>query len=167
MLNFIVHLVPQKHFELEESFKSLAVEDKWTLRGGKIVEDSMYEFSKNCVADHPACSMIIYTEDDTYLKNDIFTKEELQKIAEKDPIGFTTPIPKPLADYMNKPNKNNIAELRAIMSRDHDFDCVKLIVFLYVRLYESGELNSKQLETWYDRKVRSSIDNAFDDVPSL
>lgn len=139
-------LFPQKHFELEESFKS------------KIVEDGMHEFRKNCVTDHPACSMIIYTEDDAYLKNDVFTKEELQEIAEKDPIDFTTPIPKPLADYMNKykiillnfvpcRQKLNTRKKNYNMSRDHDFGWVKLIIFLYACLYESGELDSKQLET--------------------
>ncbi|KAI9483009.1 MAG: hypothetical protein EXX96DRAFT_461817, partial [Benjaminiella poitrasii] len=172
-------LVPQKHRALEENCQNLLAEDKWVLRGGKVVEDSLDEFSKKCLIDHPACSMIIYTEDDTYLNNNVFTKEELREITEETPLSFTTPIPGPLADYMNKFDQNNIANLRAMLietlawekeyniQRYHDFDWVKLTVFLYVRLYESGELLKEQLETWYDRKIWCLIDSAFDDIPSL
>lgn len=97
--------------------------------------------------------MIIYTEDDMYLNSNVFAKEELRGITEEAPLSFRTPIPGPLADYMNKFNQNNTADLRAMLIetqawekdynilRYHDIDWVKLtVVFLYLRLYESGEL---------------------------
>jgi hypothetical protein len=95
MFNLVVSLVPKKHPELEASFAKLAADEKWILSGGKIVEDTLYKFSTQCITDHS-----------------VFSQTELKEIKEKDPLNFISQIPETLANYINKFNKNNTADLR-------------------------------------------------------
>lgn len=95
---------------------------KWRLSTGKIVEDALYEFSKQCLVDHPACSMILDLQDKNYLKEGVFTEAEMEEMKMKNPNHFITPIPKGLADYINVFNLTNFKDLRAELLKVQDWE---------------------------------------------
>jgi TolB-like protein len=80
MLMYIIFLVPREHPVIVASFEELDDEEKWTLSTGTVVEDVLYNFSKQCVVDHPSCSIILDLDDLTYVNKKLFTKEELEEM---------------------------------------------------------------------------------------
>lgn len=71
------------HPALEASFNRLEEKNKWLLSTGKVVENTMYKFSKSCLVDHPSCSMILDLDDKTYLKEKPSTQEEITEMKQK------------------------------------------------------------------------------------
>ncbi|KAI7901733.1 uncharacterized protein BX663DRAFT_513869 [Cokeromyces recurvatus] len=98
---------------MKHPLTKLEKEKKWKLSTGKIVEDALYEFGKQYLADHPACSMILDLEDKNYLKECVFTGVEIEKMKIKNPIQFINSIPEKLATYINAFNLRNVEDLRA------------------------------------------------------
>ncbi|KAI7889881.1 uncharacterized protein EV154DRAFT_268247 [Mucor mucedo] len=167
------------HPALEASFHRLEEKNKWILSTGKVVEDVLNKLSKSCLVDHPSCSMILDLDDKTYIKEGLFTQEEIVEMKQKNLIGFVDTLPTDLANYINGFNCDNAKELRAQLlkvqdwehiydsKKYHDFDWVKHTIFSFVRLYESGNLKKIQKETWYNSHVWSLIDTIFDDIDTL
>lgn len=77
--------MPRLHPALEASFNRLEEKNKWLLSTGKVVENTLYKFSKSCLVDHPSCSMILDLDDKTYLKEKLFTQEEITEMKQKNP----------------------------------------------------------------------------------
>ncbi|OBZ86059.1 hypothetical protein A0J61_05886 [Choanephora cucurbitarum] len=77
--------LPRLHPTLEASFNRLEEKNKWLLSTGKVVEDTLYKFSKSCIVDRPSCSMILHLDDKTYLKEKLFTQEETTEMKQKKP----------------------------------------------------------------------------------
>ncbi|KAI8645491.1 hypothetical protein BD408DRAFT_429479 [Parasitella parasitica] len=103
--------VPCKHPAIEAAFSKLEEEKKWKLSTGKIVDDVLYEFGKQCLVGHRACSMILDLRDKNHLKE--CTEAEIEEMKIKNPIQFISPIPKELATYINAFNLTNFKDLRA------------------------------------------------------
>ncbi|KAI8990244.1 hypothetical protein BDB01DRAFT_709363, partial [Pilobolus umbonatus] len=47
------------------------------------------------------------------------------------------------------------------VNNHHDLDWIKHTVYSYIRLYESGELNTVHKEQWYNKHVWLPIDTVF------
>lgn len=75
---YIIFLVPRDHPVIAASFEELDDEEKWIF--STVVEDVLYNFSKQCVVDHPSCSIILDLNDLTYVNEKFFTKEELEEM---------------------------------------------------------------------------------------
>lgn len=171
--------MPFKRPAIEAAFSKLEEEKKWKLSICKIVEDALYEFGKQCLVDHPACSMILDLQDENYLKECVFTEAEIEEIKIKNPIQFIIPIPKKFTTYINAFNRTHVKDLRAELlkaqdweinysiDKDHDLDWAKHTILSFVRLYESGNLKTVHNESWYNARVWSLIDTIFDDLKSL
>lgn len=114
--------MPRSHRALEASFRQLENEKKWVLSTCKVVEDVLYGFSKSCLVDHPSCSMILDLDDKTYLKENLFTEEEIMEMKETNTIGFVETLPKDLADYINSFNCDNAKDLREQLSKLYDWE---------------------------------------------
>lgn len=139
----------------------------------------MYEFGKQCLVDHPACSMILDLEDKNYLQEGVFAEAEIEDMKVKNPTQFISPIPGKLVTYINTFNLTNVKDLRAELlkaqdweinystDKDHDLDWAKHTIHSFVRLYESGNLKTVYKESWYNTRVWSLIDTIFDDLESL
>lgn len=180
MLTYILLSVPREHFANAASFKGLNDEEKWKLSTGTVVEDILYEFSKRCIVDHPACSMILDLEDITYVNEKLFTTEEIDEMKKKAPMNITWRIPQDLCDYIENFNCDNLKDLRMHLANTqdwekeehdvnnhHDLDWIKHTIHSYIRLYESGELNTVQKEQWYNKHVWLPIDTVFNDISSI
>lgn len=76
---YIIFLVPRDHPVIAASFEELDDEEKWIFSTGTVVEDVLYNFSKQCVVDHPSCSISLDLNDLTYVNEKLFTKEELEE----------------------------------------------------------------------------------------
>ena len=53
------------------------------------------------------------------------------------------------------------------VNNHHDLDWIKHTIHSYIRLYESGELNTVQKEQWYNKHVWLPIDTVFNDINSI
>ncbi|ORE12191.1 hypothetical protein BCV71DRAFT_283612, partial [Rhizopus microsporus] len=114
-----------------------------------------------------------------YLKEKLFTQEEITEMKQKNPIEFITTLPTDLANYINGFNCDSTKDLRTQLlkvqdwehdydpKKYYDFDWVKHTIFSFVRLYESGNLKKIQKEAWYNSHVWSLIDTIFDDIKTL
>lgn len=172
--------MPSSHPAIDPAFKRLDPQKKWKLSTGKVVDDTLYEFGKQCIVDHPACSLILDLDDKTYINEGIFTQAEIDEMKLKSPVQFITRIPEELATYINNFNCNNVKDLRSELLKPHqweneyninthhDLDWVKHTIHSFVRLYESGNLKIVHKESWYNARMWSLIDiTIFDDVGSL
>lgn len=171
--------VPQSTSKREENFKKLDESKKWKLSSGRVVEDMLFDFAKKCVQDHPACSMIIDPEDKTYIKEGVFTEQEISEIKSTRLKDYIERLPEDFAEYLNKFNLSSTEELREQLrivngweshyniDESHDLDWVKHTIHTYVRLYESQALENMHEESWYNTRVWFLLDTAFDDVKSL
>lgn len=112
MLTCILLSVPKEHPDNTASFESLNDEKKWKLSTGTIVEDVLYNFSKRCIVDHPACSMILDLDDTTYVKEKLFTIQEIDEMKKETPLNVSSRIPQDLVDYINHFNCDNLKDLR-------------------------------------------------------
>lgn len=180
MLTCILLSVPKEHPDNTASFESLNDEKKWKLSTGTIVEDVLYNFSKQGIVDHPACSMILDLDDTTYVKEKLFTIQEIDEMKKETSLNVSSRIPQDLVDYINHFNCDNLKDLRTRladtqdwekeeydMNKHHDLDWIKHTIYSYIRLYESGELNTAQKEQWYNKHVWLPIDTVFDDINSI
>lgn len=144
---------------MKDSYSSLCDDQKWVLSSGKAVEDALYDFSRTLTVDHPSRSLIIDTEDKTYMKYGIFTKEELEKIKKENSVLNSISICKELRDYINVFNCNTTQAVRQSLNKRHrwefedydikkyhDFDWVKHAVYTLMREYESGSLQKSRKE---------------------
>ncbi|KAI8094002.1 hypothetical protein BDF21DRAFT_475736 [Thamnidium elegans] len=94
-------LEPAHHPELEKNYSRLDDAHKWVLSTGKIVENALYTFSKMLIVDHPSNSFIIDIDDQTYLKQNIFSERELEEIKEENTTNTIVPLPNELQLWYN------------------------------------------------------------------
>ncbi|CAJ0839585.1 7469_t:CDS:2, partial [Entrophospora sp. SA101] len=135
--------------EFKREFKAMKDEEKWVLSTGKVVEDRLYAFDP---------------EDIIYLKNSIFTKEELTEI---------------ILEYLNSFRTNNTKDLRKNIFKkelwDDSYDIKKYIDVDWVRNsvynllleYENNSLDKHHLEMWYNLHVWSMMDKAFENLENV
>ncbi|KAI8331376.1 hypothetical protein BC941DRAFT_475001 [Chlamydoabsidia padenii] len=87
-------------------------QNKWKLNSmGKIVDNALYQFGKNCTVEHGAHSFILDPMDSTYLHHKVFTEEELKEIT-SHLLKPLAPLPEDLLDYVNSFSANDCTELR-------------------------------------------------------
>ncbi|RUS23352.1 hypothetical protein BC937DRAFT_95215 [Endogone sp. FLAS-F59071] len=82
--------------EIEEAFRNMDDNQKWRLSTGKVVEDTLFEYGRQCKSEHLSQSFIVDPEDTNYIANGVFTEEELAEIEETD----TKPLPDIPIDLM-------------------------------------------------------------------
>ncbi|CAG8589445.1 6275_t:CDS:2 [Acaulospora morrowiae] len=64
----------------EKSYAKLDDSNKWVLTTGTVVEDALYNFGLRCKYEHLAHSFVLDPDDDTYLKENVFTESALREI---------------------------------------------------------------------------------------
>lgn len=124
--------------------------------------------------------MILDLKDMTYANKGEFTIKEIDEMKKQAPMTITSRIPQDLCDYIEHFNCDNIKDLwRRLadtqdwekeeynMNKHHDLDWIKHTIHSYVRLYESGELNTVQKEQWYNKHIWLPIDTVFNDISSI
>ncbi|KAG9289663.1 hypothetical protein G9A89_014398 [Geosiphon pyriformis] len=86
--------------EFDATFKAIPQSDKWVLSTGKRVEDALYHYGMQCSHEHLCHSFIIDPYDENYLKNNVFTMNELKEIQSfnKKPMPL---MPTDLLKYLN------------------------------------------------------------------
>lgn len=88
--------------EIEECFRTLKDNDKWTLTTGTTMEDSLYAFGKLKITDHPSQSLIFDIDDsDSYIKNGVFTEKEIEEIQTYKNLKHED-LPSDFKQYLNK-----------------------------------------------------------------
>lgn len=131
--------MPCKHPTIEAAVSKLEEEKKWKFSTGKIGEDALYEFGKQCLVDHPACSMILDLQDKTYLKECVFTEAEIKEMKKKkkSPIQFISLIPEKLANYINSFNLTNVKDLRADLLKAQDWEMIIVLIRIMIWIRSS------------------------------
>nr|CAG8520521.1 14101_t:CDS:2 [Entrophospora candida] len=86
---------------------------KWKLSTRKFVEDLLYEYGLKCTSEHMCHSFILDPDDNSYINDKIFTKEELEEIQLPE-------IPEDLINYIMKFFDNKIHELRHSLKNDNE-----------------------------------------------
>ncbi|ORE04367.1 hypothetical protein BCV72DRAFT_231627 [Rhizopus microsporus var. microsporus] len=88
--------------------------------------------------------MIINLDDNTYVGKEMFTANELNEMYLKSVMEFEVPLPKELADFINKFNCDTIPEVRKQLlvieeweknysiEEFHDLDWIKFTVYSFV-----------------------------------
>ncbi|CAO3683976.1 unnamed protein product [Rhizopus stolonifer] len=143
LLTCILLSAPKEHPANTASFESLNDKEKWKLSTGTIVEDVLYNFSKRYIVDHPACSMILDLDDTTYLKEKLFTTQEIDEMKKEASMNIISRIPQDIGDYIDHFNCDNLKDLRTRladkkdrekeydMNKHHDLDWVKHAIHSY------------------------------------
>lgn len=114
------------------------------------------------------------------MKEKLFTTQEIDEMKKEASMNIISRIPQDLADYIDHSNCDNLKDLRTRladtqdwekeeydMSKHHDLDWIKHAIRSYIRLYESGELNTVQKEQWYNKHVWLPTETVFDDNNSI
>ncbi|CAG8626910.1 12729_t:CDS:2, partial [Funneliformis mosseae] len=99
-----------------------------------------------------AHSFIIDPDDETYIQNNVFTSEELEEIQDLRIV---------LEARQNWEGRN------FIRTKHFDFDWIKNSVHNLLLEYESGTLQRKHLEQWYNIHVWSLIDKSFNELEEV
>ncbi|CAO3617266.1 unnamed protein product [Mucor fragilis] len=98
--------------------------------------------------------MILDLDDTTYTREKMFTMQEIDEMKKEASMNIISKIPQDLSDYIDHFNRDNLKELRKRladtqdwekeydMNKHHDLDWTKHTIYSYIRLYESGELNT-------------------------
>nr|CAG8631909.1 9382_t:CDS:2 [Entrophospora candida] len=92
---------------------------KWKLSTRKFVEDSLYEYGLKCTSEHMCHSFILDPDDNSYINDKIFTKEELEEIRDYKKRELPE-IPEDLINYIMKFSDNKIHELRHSLKNDNE-----------------------------------------------
>ncbi|KAI9254353.1 hypothetical protein EDC94DRAFT_524587, partial [Helicostylum pulchrum] len=116
----------------------------------------------------------------TYVNEKLFTTEEIDEMKKEAPMNITSRIPQDLCAYIEHFNCDNLKGLRMHLANTqdwekeeydvnnhHDLDWNKHTIYSYIRLCESGELNTVQKERWYNKHVWLPIDTVFNDISSI
>ncbi|KAI7904176.1 uncharacterized protein BX663DRAFT_432103, partial [Cokeromyces recurvatus] len=130
-------------------FEKFDSSKKWYLSTGKCVDDELFLSGLQCNYDHPARSLMMDPDDKNFLLYNVFTHAELKEIAEYKE---------------QKLLKNNNTFSKAF---DPEEDWVIYTVYSLLREYESGNLDCKHKEAWYQSHSWSMIETCFDTVKGL
>lgn len=162
----------------EKSYAKLDDSNKWVLTTGTVVEDALYKFGLRCKYEHLAHSFVLDPDDDTYLKENVFTESELSEIrhfqAKETPL-----MPLDLIKYLNSFNLKTTSEIRKQIfspdqmdqdfnrSRDFDRDWIRNTIYNLLQEYESNTLTTDHLELWILVHVWSFTDKVFNDIEEV
>ena len=126
-----------------------------------------------------AHSFIIDPDDETYIQNNVFTSEELEEIRNME-IKDLPKMPTELLKYLGSFRKKTTEDLRIVLearqnwegrnfirTKHFDFDWIKNSVHNLLLEYESGTLQRKHLEQWYNIHVWSLIDKSFNELEEV
>ncbi|CAJ0641965.1 12991_t:CDS:2 [Entrophospora sp. SA101] len=167
-------------------------ENKWKLSTGTVVENRLYKFGIECKYEHLAHSLIIDPNDENYINQNVFTREELEEIKEFQ-MKPTPKISSDLLEYIESYNivnmfydklyighsnfvLDNILDLRKRVnnseafnenferSRHFDHDWIKNAAYNLLREYENESFAKNHLEAWYTIHLWSFIDKVFEDL---
>lgn len=76
---YVISVKPRT--EVEECFRILRDNAKWTLTTLKTIEDSLYAFGKLKIVNHPSQSLIFDIDySDSYIENGVFIEKEIKEI---------------------------------------------------------------------------------------
>ncbi|ORX53067.1 hypothetical protein DM01DRAFT_1049958 [Hesseltinella vesiculosa] len=153
-------------------------EKKWILSTGSVVEDKLYEYACTKADEHLSHSFILDVNDATYVKDGVFTTDEISEIHAFEPKAMPK-LPDDLMEYLKSFEVNTTQELRSALYKAHpwqldfdfhrssDFDWIHQTFFAFARMLESGALAHSHLESWYNAHVWRMIDTIFDDIPDI
>ncbi|KAL7324023.1 hypothetical protein PS15p_210597 [Mucor circinelloides] len=165
--------------EVEESFRALRNNDKWTLSTGTVVEDNLYAFGKLQIGDHPSQSFIFDVNDsELYIKHGIFTSEEIEEIM-TDSNNLPLQLPDDFKQYLNKFNCKSTVDIRkALLQKESwedsydqdkhfDLDWIKQSIHMLVQEYELGSFANDHSENWYNIHLWCIIDRCFGNLKGI
>ncbi|RUS15655.1 hypothetical protein BC937DRAFT_92175 [Endogone sp. FLAS-F59071] len=113
--------IPNVNFRMFCVIKKLGDNQKWRLLTGKVVEDTLFEYGRQCKSEHLSQSFIVDPEDTNYIAHGVFMEEELAEIEETDPKSLPD-IPMDLMKYMNSFRQSSVKELRTQLSVVQDWE---------------------------------------------
>ncbi|CAJ0866298.1 7646_t:CDS:10 [Entrophospora sp. SA101] len=155
--------------EFKDSYRGMKNEKKWYLTSGKCVEDALYAFGNQWRFDHLAHSFIIDPDDESYIKNNIFTSEELKEICNTEAKDLPE-MPNELLKYISSFRMKTTKDLHIALDVRQDweggnFDRIKHFDFDWVKnKFESDTLQQKHLEAWHNVHIWSFIDRCFNEL---
>ncbi|GBC08304.1 hypothetical protein RclHR1_08000001 [Rhizophagus clarus] len=153
---------------------------KWVLSTGKVVEDVLYNFASKCSYEHASHSFIIDPTDQSYIKEGIFTEEELNEIKTHKKRDLPE-IPEDLLGYLMTFAKSTLHDLRRAIDqpikfiqgefnpeKHHDYDWIRYAMYTILQEYEIGSLRKDHHERWYNMHLWCSIvDRCFSYVDDM
>ncbi|GET03382.1 C2H2-type zinc finger transcription factor [Rhizophagus clarus] len=164
--------------KFRQKYNNMETSKKWLLSTGTVVEDKLYDFGLKCTREHLSHSFILDPDDENYLNEGIFTKDELVEIRSFQAKSLPT-IPKELLTYLNSFRPKTTADLRRLVFRqedmdqnfdrqkDFDRDWIRNTVYNLLREYEANSLKKDHLEMWLLLHVWSFIDKAFENLKDV
>ncbi|CAG8591666.1 6887_t:CDS:2 [Ambispora gerdemannii] len=163
----------------DDTIEGMKKEKKWYLTSGKCVEDELYAFGIQCRFEHLAHSFIIDPDDETYIKNNIFTSEELSEICDTEAKNLPE-MSIELLKYISSFRMKTTKDLRVALDvrqdwegenfdriNHFDFDWVKNTIYNLLLEFESDTLQQKHLEAWHNVHIWSFIDKCFNELKGV
>ncbi|RUO95943.1 hypothetical protein BC936DRAFT_142929 [Jimgerdemannia flammicorona] len=152
------------HSEMED-------DKKWKLTTGTVVEDALFKFGVRCRHEHLAHSFVLDPEDSTYLKEKVFTENELNDFESKE----LSKMPLDLLKYLNSFDVKTTSELRErvfrpemdrnfFRAKDFDRDWIRNTIYNLLQEYEADTLSSDHLELWFLIHIWGFIDKIFSNI---
>ncbi|CAG8681863.1 8217_t:CDS:10, partial [Racocetra persica] len=162
----------------KKSYTKLDDSNKWKLTTRTVVEDALYAFGLHCKYEHLAHLFVLDPDNDTYLKENVFTKIELCEIRQfqvKEMLLMSLDLVK----YINSFNLKTTSEIRKqIFSpdqidqdfnrlRDFDRDWIRNTIHNLLQEYESNTLTKDHLELWILVHIWSFTDKVFNNIEKV
>lgn len=115
-------LSPDDILNIMAQYDAIPVSDKWILKTGKVVEDTMRSLAIICKYEHPVHSLILDPSDDTW--KDYFTEDELNEIRTCNSIALPS-FPLEYQQYLDKYDQDLTAKEIYQRSCNHCFDPIE------------------------------------------
>ncbi|RUS28786.1 hypothetical protein BC938DRAFT_481449 [Jimgerdemannia flammicorona] len=159
------------HSEMED-------DKKWRLTTGTVVEDALFKFGVRCRHEHLAHSFVLDPEDSTYLKEKVFTENELNEIRHFESKELSK-MPLDLLKYLNSFDVKTTSELRErvfrpeemdrnfFRAKDFDRDWIRNTIYNLLQEYEADTLSSDHLELWFLIHIWGFIDKIFSNIEGM
>jgi hypothetical protein len=153
-------------------FNAMDDKEKWILRSGKVVEDELRKLAESLKGEHITHSFIIDPTDTFWLKNDIFTKDELHEITTHNARKLPD-LPPLFKIFLDEFKLTSIDSLRSALwqkrsfdvqfDRNTSFDCdwARNVIYNIILEMEAQQLSKDHLESWYISHVWSAFDRCF------
>lgn len=155
-----------------QDFNAMEDNEKWTLRSGKVVEDELQRYAETLKNEHIAHSFIMDPTDTSWLKLNIFTREELHEITTHR-IKELPALPSEFSNFLSKFRSTSLEDLRKALwqqlpfdvkfDRSTAFDCdwARNVIHNIILEIQAQQLSKDHLESWYTSHIWSALDRCF------
>jgi hypothetical protein len=145
---------------------------KRTLRSGKVVEDELHRYAETLKNEHIAHSFTMDPTDTSWLKLNIFTREELHEIITHR-VKELPALPSEFSNFLAKFRSTSLEDLRKALwqqqpfdvkfDRSTAFDCdwARNVIHNIILEIEAQQLSKDHLESWYTSHIWSALDKCF------